>query len=562
MAKIPKIVNGQAGLTARLAINTAIQSVETDGTISGNGNIGTPLSVAATLASYQTSLGFSPQDAAEKNQSDGYAGLDSEGKINPLQLPPIQLTNAPVVLADEDAMIALNAVISDVVVRTDSSQTFILSALPASELSNWTQLLFPTAGGVHSVFGRIGAVTPQSNDYTWSQINKTVSSLSDFTDKGHDLLSGVGSYSHAQIDAHITNISNPHEVTAAQVGAASEIVLNAHITETDIHFVIDDVAAAANKVYSSQKTDASLNTKLGTETFNSHADNANIHFVINDSLASATSVYSSEKTASLFGDINAHIVETSIHFVINDVTPLANAVYSSEKVSSLNSALNTLINDHANDTSRHFLINDLSVGASSVFSSSKVQSELVLKSDLSLLNTHTENTGIHFAINDSTPSLTAVYSSQKTVDLIAEQSGNLTSHVNNADIHFTIDDATPAANKVFSSNKVVSGLSEKLNAATFNEHTENAAIHFVIDDSIVAATSVYSSTKIASELALKLSASTLDAHNNDTTIHYTINDATATAEQPFSGQKVAALIDALDAEIDEVNRRIYLWSGL
>lgn len=44
---------------------------------------------------------------------------------------------------------------------------------------------------VLSVFGRTGAVTAQSNDYTWAQINKTVSSLADITTRSAtDLTSG------------------------------------------------------------------------------------------------------------------------------------------------------------------------------------------------------------------------------------------------------------------------------------------------------------------------------------------------------------------------------------
>jgi hypothetical protein len=48
MAKITQINNGDSGLVARTKINTALSSVETDATITGNGNVGTPLSVDPT----------------------------------------------------------------------------------------------------------------------------------------------------------------------------------------------------------------------------------------------------------------------------------------------------------------------------------------------------------------------------------------------------------------------------------------------------------------------------------------------------------------------------------
>ena len=47
-------------------------------------------------------------------------------------------------------------------------------------LSQWEKI--DNATGVTSFKGRSGAVTPQSNDYTWAQINKTTSSLSDIAD--------------------------------------------------------------------------------------------------------------------------------------------------------------------------------------------------------------------------------------------------------------------------------------------------------------------------------------------------------------------------------------------
>lgn len=79
-----------------------------------------------------------------------------------------------------------------------------------------------TAGGglVTSVFGRTGAVTAQANDYTWGQIDKTVSDIADITTKSHTSLTDKGTNTHAQIDTHIGSTSNPHSVSAAQAGAA------------------------------------------------------------------------------------------------------------------------------------------------------------------------------------------------------------------------------------------------------------------------------------------------------------------------------------------------------
>ena len=72
----------------------------------------------------------------------GIATLDGTGKVSLDQLPSIALTNTFVV-GSESAMLALSATIGDVAIRTDQNETYILSADPATTLSNWLQILSP-----------------------------------------------------------------------------------------------------------------------------------------------------------------------------------------------------------------------------------------------------------------------------------------------------------------------------------------------------------------------------------------------------------------------------------
>jgi len=84
----------------------------------------------------------------------------------------------------------------------------------------WEQIGGGGGGGaVDSVFGRTGAVVAQANDYTWAQIDKTVSDLADLASRSHADLTDIGVNTHAQIDSHIASTSNPHGVTAAQANA-------------------------------------------------------------------------------------------------------------------------------------------------------------------------------------------------------------------------------------------------------------------------------------------------------------------------------------------------------
>jgi hypothetical protein len=77
--------------------------------------------------------------------------------------------------------------------------------------SGGTALEFATYdGGVTSFNSRTGAVVPATNDYTWAQINKATSSIADITTKSHTLLSDIGTYTHAQLDAHIDSDTTAH----------------------------------------------------------------------------------------------------------------------------------------------------------------------------------------------------------------------------------------------------------------------------------------------------------------------------------------------------------------
>ncbi len=103
--------------------------------------------------------------------ANGIAQLDATGKLSASQLPALAITETFVV-ASESAMLALSAQEGDVAVRTDENKSYILTAAPASTLSNWQDLLTPTSP-VTTVFGRTGNITAATGDYTFDQIADT-----------------------------------------------------------------------------------------------------------------------------------------------------------------------------------------------------------------------------------------------------------------------------------------------------------------------------------------------------------------------------------------------------
>lgn len=73
------------------------------------------------------------------------------------------------------------------------------------------------SGGTAYEFGKIGDDNIATT-LSWSKISKTGSNLTDIDARSHTSLTDIGTNSHANIDSHIANTSNPHSVTATQVG--------------------------------------------------------------------------------------------------------------------------------------------------------------------------------------------------------------------------------------------------------------------------------------------------------------------------------------------------------
>ena len=111
------------------------------------------------------------QDTSEKNQPDGYVGLNGSSKIDSIYLP-----------------------------------SYVDDILEFANLA-----AFPVTGST----GILYLALDTDKIYRWSG-STYVEVSQGITD--HTLLDNIGTNTHANIDTHIASTSNPHSVTAAQVG--------------------------------------------------------------------------------------------------------------------------------------------------------------------------------------------------------------------------------------------------------------------------------------------------------------------------------------------------------
>lgn len=88
--------------------------------------------------------------------------LDASGKLSSVVLPPVAITDTFIVSSQAE-MLALDAQVGDIAVRTDLNKTFILKTAPANILANWIELATPT-DTVLSVNGKTGTVVLSADD--------------------------------------------------------------------------------------------------------------------------------------------------------------------------------------------------------------------------------------------------------------------------------------------------------------------------------------------------------------------------------------------------------------
>ncbi len=96
------------------------------------------------------------EEVSNKNQANGYAGLDANKKIDASQLPAITINNVfPV--DSEAAQLALSANTGDIAIRSDNNKNYIHNGETAGDMTDWTEMASPNVE-VTSVNAKTGDV--------------------------------------------------------------------------------------------------------------------------------------------------------------------------------------------------------------------------------------------------------------------------------------------------------------------------------------------------------------------------------------------------------------------
>ena len=144
-------------VTAWNNLKTFVNGLETTlGTKASSSDLTTGLATKVNSATYTAGMA---------NKADLVGGV-----VPTSQLPPLAI-NDTFTVASQAAMLALTAQVGDVAIRTDTSNTYILSAEPATTLGNWKALLSP--GTVVSVAGKTGVVSLVKADVGLGSVDNT-----------------------------------------------------------------------------------------------------------------------------------------------------------------------------------------------------------------------------------------------------------------------------------------------------------------------------------------------------------------------------------------------------
>ena len=133
--------------------------------------IGTDVLAQRTFGTAANSAATDFVAATEKGANNGVATLGVNGKIPSTQIPAISFQSVSVVNSDATMIAIAGAQVGSIAIRSDQNINYVLSALPATTLSNWIQLAAST--DVSTINGIVGpSVNLTTNEIPEGNTNK------------------------------------------------------------------------------------------------------------------------------------------------------------------------------------------------------------------------------------------------------------------------------------------------------------------------------------------------------------------------------------------------------
>jgi hypothetical protein len=239
-------------------------------------------------------------DANQKGVANGVATLNAQGIIPSSQLPPVTLSSTNVVASDADMQALSNATVGSIAVRTDVNKNYVLSALPASTLGNWIELLTPAAP-VQAVNGYTGSVNLTKADLGLSDVNNT-----------SDINKPVSNATQAALDskANSTDVNTALATKISTTDATAALALKANSTDVNTALATKISTTDATAALALKANSSDVNTALATKISTTDA-NAALALKANSTdvnTALATKISTADATAALALKLDANKV--------------------------------------------------------------------------------------------------------------------------------------------------------------------------------------------------------------------------------------------------------------
>jgi hypothetical protein len=247
-----------------------------------------------------TKIGFTPENSANKNQESGYAGLDSNSKLNPSQLPSIAIIDFLGTVVSQIAMLALTGQKGDWCIRSDQSLSpmWIITGSDPTQLNNWTAIPYPA---IPTLLSQLG------DDSTHRLVTDTILTRlanTSGTNTGDQDLSGK-----------VDKVSGDRLITSAE----STLLGNTSGTNSgdqDLSGKVDKITGKglSTNDYTTAEKNSLANAVPNTRTINGHALSADITLIASD-----IGLGDEDMTAAIASALK---FEAFFNFVINGILDL------------------------------------------------------------------------------------------------------------------------------------------------------------------------------------------------------------------------------------------------